>query len=188
MADRYAYLPLIGFFIMICWGVADWASQPGISAVWLEAASLVVLAVLTLSARRQISYWQNDVTLWSHTVQVTGPNYLAEDRLGKAFVDRAQLAEALVHFQASAAIAATFPSTHLYIGYTEQQRGNLRAAIEQYQKVIALTEDVIEDNTQTRDDAFMNMGYAYQTLGEPENAQKCFAAAESQRQQYLPHR
>jgi hypothetical protein len=27
MADRYAYLPLIGIFIMVCWGVAEWAAQ-----------------------------------------------------------------------------------------------------------------------------------------------------------------
>ena len=27
MADRYAYLPFIGLFLMICWGVADF--QPG---------------------------------------------------------------------------------------------------------------------------------------------------------------
>ena len=44
MADRYAYLPLIGLFIMVCWGVSDWAGQRHLSTAWLAAPSLVALA------------------------------------------------------------------------------------------------------------------------------------------------
>ena len=46
MADRYAYLPFIGLFIMIVWGVADWGSQRHVAAKWLTAAGLAVLIAL----------------------------------------------------------------------------------------------------------------------------------------------
>ena len=72
MADRYAYLPLVGLFIMTCWGVSDWASRRRISNRWLASASIAALAVLSVTAHRQIGYWKDDVTLWSHTVNVTG--------------------------------------------------------------------------------------------------------------------
>ena len=36
MADRYAYLPLVGLFIMVCWGVGDWAEQRHVSPVGSE--------------------------------------------------------------------------------------------------------------------------------------------------------
>ena len=43
MADRYAYLPFIGLFIMICWGVSEWAEQRHISTAWLAGLSFAVL-------------------------------------------------------------------------------------------------------------------------------------------------
>jgi hypothetical protein len=44
MADRYAYLPFIGLFIMVCWGVSEWAEQRRLSVVWLAGPSIVVAA------------------------------------------------------------------------------------------------------------------------------------------------
>ena len=39
MADRYAYLPFIGLFIMICWGISEWGKQRHISSAWLAGLS-----------------------------------------------------------------------------------------------------------------------------------------------------
>ncbi len=57
IADRYAYLPFIGLFIMICWGVADLLSRrkPAANPAWLAGLSLAVLLALAVVARRQIS-------------------------------------------------------------------------------------------------------------------------------------
>ncbi len=43
MADRYAYESFLGLFIMVCWGVSDWAEQRRVSAAWLASASAVVV-------------------------------------------------------------------------------------------------------------------------------------------------
>ena len=47
-ADRYAYLSFIGLFIMVCWGVAEWAKQRHISSAKLAAVSVVVLLALAV--------------------------------------------------------------------------------------------------------------------------------------------
>ena len=73
MADRYAYLPLLGVFIMVCWAVADWSAEHHVPAAVLPAIGVVMLLALTVAARRQIDYWADNVTLWTHTVQVTAP-------------------------------------------------------------------------------------------------------------------
>ena len=104
MADRYAYLPFLGLFIMICWGVADLFSKrtaskddvqvreagtgKGPSSIVLIAVSIAVLATLALLTHRQIGYWKDDVTLWSHAVQVTTGNHQAETYLGQAWLRR----------------------------------------------------------------------------------------------------
>ena len=70
MADRYAYVPLIGIFVMIAWSLADWAQAKKIRTVWLVVPALCVLAALGYVTHRQIDYWESDYDLWSHTLEV----------------------------------------------------------------------------------------------------------------------
>ena len=51
---------------------------------------------------RQLGFWSDNQTLWSHTLEVTRDNYLAEDIVGSALMDQGQPEEALPHFQAAA--------------------------------------------------------------------------------------
>jgi protein O-mannosyl-transferase len=185
MADRYAYLPLVGIFIMVCWGLSDWAEQRHLSTAWLAAPSLAVLVALTVVTHRQIGYWSDNVSLWAHTVQVTRGNWIAENNLGAALLDKGQLEDAIVHFRSAEKIYPSDPRTFLFIGFYEQQRGNLRAAIEQYKRVLTLTQNDIWNNAKLRDDAFVNMGYAYRDLGDPAHAIESLTAAENQRREFL---
>ena len=185
MADRYAYLPLVGLFIMICWAVSDTAEQRHISVAWLAAPSLAALMASTIVAHRQIGYWSDNVTLWAHTVQVTSGNWIAANNLGAALMDKGQLEDAMAHFRSAEAIYPNDPRSYLFLGYCEQQRGNLRDAIEQYKRVILVTQNDIWNNAQLRDDAFVNMGRAYRDLGDPVHATESFAAAENQRREFL---
>jgi protein O-mannosyl-transferase len=184
MADRYAYLPLIGLFIMFSWAVTDWARRRHIPAAALVGASLGILMLLSVVTRRQIGYWKDDVSLWSHAVQVTPPNYIAEDNLGLMLLTQGQPEASIGHIRAALAIAPSYPPPHLYLGYYEEQRGNLPQAIEQYQQVITLTQNEIAQYAMLRDQALMNMGNVYRTLGDSAKAYECFAAVERQRREY----
>jgi tetratricopeptide (TPR) repeat protein len=140
MADRYAYLSFLGLFIMVCWGVADFAQQGRQSApAWLGGASILVLLALAMVAHRQIDYWSDNTTLWSHTLQVTKGNWLAEDNLGGALMEDGKLEKAIDHFRAAAAIYPKEPVSHLDIGFYEQQHKNWPQAVEEYDKVLQLT-------------------------------------------------
>ncbi len=185
MADRYAYLPFVGLFIMVCWGASDWAERRELSTAWLAAPSLAALMTLAVVAHRQIDYWSDNVTLWAHTVQVTRGNWIAEDNLGAALMDDGRMEDAIVHFRSAEAIYPYDPRTFLFIGYYEQKRGNLRAAIEQYQRVLDVTQNNIWNNAKLRDDALVNMGYAYRDLGDPVRSSESFAAAMKQRREFL---
>jgi hypothetical protein len=185
MADRYAYLPFVGLFIMICWAVADWAQQRHLAPVWLVAPNLAVLLALIVVAHRQIGYWSDNVTLWAHTAQVTRGNWIAENNWGAALMDQGHCEDAMVHFRSAEAIYPNDPRSHLFLGFCEQKRNHLREAIEQYQKVISVTQNEIWNMAKLRDDAWVNMGYAYRDLGDPARAYESFAAAENQRREFL---
>jgi len=180
MADRYAYLPFIGLFIMVCWRVPDF-HLPRVCEVGLGFAVLLTLA---LSAHHQLGYWRDSVTLWSHTLQVTSGNYQAEDNLASALMEQGQYEKALQHLQAGEAIYPHYPLTVLHAGLCEQQLGNLPAAIEQYRRVIDLTDSDILQYMKLRYDAFQNMAVAYHGLGDIGHARENAEAAQALRRNY----
>lgn len=98
MADRYAYLPFIGLFIMICWGVAEfqpaggsarseWTEEGHTSSTWLTIACLGMLLALAAVAHQQLWYWRNSAALWEHAAEVTRGNWMAEDMLGSVMLE-----------------------------------------------------------------------------------------------------
>ena len=85
MADRYAYIPLMGIFVAIAWGLADWAGSKKVRTVWLAIPAVCVLAALAAVTYRQMSYWESDYQLWSHTLE-GAESPLALNALGMALM------------------------------------------------------------------------------------------------------
>jgi tetratricopeptide (TPR) repeat protein len=184
MADRYAYLSFIGLFIMVCWGVAEWARQRHISSANLAVVSAVALVALAVMTHRQLAYWDDNVTLWSHAVAVTNNNYMAEDHLGGALLADGQLEVAMPHFYRAVSINPDDPDSNLNIGGYEQQQRNFPQAIAQYKKVVSATEDSAVVDAVVRAKAFNNMGYSYRELGDLPHARESFEAAVALNPQY----
>jgi tetratricopeptide (TPR) repeat protein len=172
MADRYAYLPLVGLFIMICWGVSDWASERRFSAALLPGVSVAILLVLMAITYRQVGYWNDHITLWKHALQVTDGNWLAENNLGTALLKGGDMQAAIPHFRAAAAINPTDPNVNLNIGTYEQSRGNLPGAIERYKAAVRMAR-----NSKLEARAYNNLGYAYRELGDYPDALESFQQA-----------
>ena len=111
MADRYAYLPLIGLFVMIAWGVADWAQHKHLPTRWLGIPTVLVLLIFSLLTHRQLAYWHDSITLWSHALEVTSRNFVAEDSLGGALVNEGEYEQAIPHFRSAVEIYPRDPPT-----------------------------------------------------------------------------
>jgi len=174
MADRYAYLSFIGLFILVSWGVADFARQRHLSSVWLRGASIAVLLVLAAVTYRQIGFWGDNLTLWSHALEVTRGNYMAENIVGSTLMDEGDSEAALPHLEAAREMNPSDPSAYMAIGAYDQQHGKLQPAIEQYQKTITLTDGAVQRNLWLRSTTFARMGSAYRQLGDFEQARQSF--------------
>lgn len=172
MADRYAYLPFVGLFIMLCWGVADWARARQVPDAWLMTASLVVLASLAVITHRQAAYWADNEKLWSHTVQVTKGNWFAEYHLGDALRKKGEKEEALQHFFKVLAIDPAEPNANLAIATYEHEAGHLRESIPYYEKFLATGQE-----KKLQYQVMVNLGYVYRRLGDDNRSREYFEKA-----------
>jgi len=172
LADRYAYVSFIGLFIMICWGVPEWVQGWRPARVVLAASSVAILVVLTAMTYRQVGYWSDPITLWTHTLDVTHHNWAADYHLGKAYWQQKQPALALEHLYRIAAERPREPGIALDIASIEQERGNLRQAILYYEKALAISDHGAGDAQ-----ILASMGRAYRQLGDEARARECYQAA-----------
>ena len=172
MADRYAYLPLIGLFMMIVWAAAEFASAHHISTEYLAAAGLTILLALSAVTRIQISYWHDDFSLWQHALAVTQNNYVAENNFAYALITQGRDDEASIHFRTASALEPGDPTSQLNLGIYAQQHGDLQQAAARYANVLRLATD-----GQLRASAYANLGTVYFALHDYAQAQQNFDSA-----------
>jgi protein O-mannosyl-transferase len=172
MADRYAYIPLIGIFVMIAWSLADLADARKLPMAWRVIPAVCVFIALTFATERQLSFWSNDYDLWTHTLAVTGPNFGAHNNLGSALIGLGRADEAYTHFQAAAEINPQDPVSHLNIGMYLDEHGAFMPAVAQLDTTIALT-----SNPQLLALAYATRGAAYCELGDNAKAQESYDRA-----------
>jgi len=172
MADRYAYIPLVGIFVMVAWGTADWADSRHMALSARMILATCVLLALCFATNRQLGYWSSSFDLWTHALAVTDRNFIAHDNLGGALLLLGKPDEAYSHFQAAADINPLDPMSRSNLGVYLQEHGKLAEAMEQYNRTINLTSDA-----GLLAATYANLGVAYRKLGEDEKARDSYDQA-----------
>ncbi len=141
MADRYFYIPSIGLFIAIVFGLADIAERRRV-APWVSAviANVVVLVLATLT-NAQIHLWSDSFTLFKHALAVTPPNEAIERSLGYALQRSGRLDEAAAHFEKALQLTPDDDTSLLYLGVCRFYQGRVPEAIQYAQAAIRLQPD-----------------------------------------------
>jgi len=172
-ADRYAYVSFIGLFIMACWSLAELARYLRIPSAVMAVAGVAVLLSFSIAARRQLSYWQTEEGLWTHTLQVTKGNVVAESELGTALANAGNFPEAMVHFSNALALNPTDSNTNMGIAVYDLRQGNFAEAIIHFRVVI----NDSQARLRMRQEAYLGMAKSYWTLGDKAKSDEYLAKA-----------
>jgi protein O-mannosyl-transferase len=156
MADRYAYLPMIGLFVMVVWAAADWAGARHASMKLPAGGGIAILLALSVVTHIQLSYWHDDLSLWAHALAVTQNNFVAENNFASALIRQGRNDEAITHFRAASALEPQDATSQLNLGIYAQEHGDLQQAAGRYAYVLQLATD-----TQLRASAYANLGTVY---------------------------
>jgi tetratricopeptide (TPR) repeat protein len=172
LADRYAYIPFIGLFLMVVWLVGDWAEARQVSARWLAIAAVCCLLALGTLTYRQVGYWHDTESFWVRTLALTEDNYVAHGGLAIILHKQGKNEEAVAHLRAAVAIRPDDWPAELNLGAYEFGIGNQAAAIERYQMVA-----LHAGNVDLRAKANADLGLVYRQMGQSIKAKQCFETA-----------
>ena len=144
MADRYMYLPGIGIYIIVAWGVFDFAvrrplreaGKLRLPKVIPAAAGVLILGILLLMTRTQVGYWKDSLSLSRHALALTKNNYVMHYSCGLALRDSGQVDEAIEQFRQSLKINPAYARAHNNLGCALQDKGQLDEAAAEFELAV----------------------------------------------------
>jgi tetratricopeptide (TPR) repeat protein len=190
MADRYTYVPLIGIFVMVVWGIPSVAG-PMLSGrttappaateavrrdTGLLAIVFLVVPLLTITTWTQLRHWRDDMSLATRALSVTRDNAIAHNQLGLALVRRGQAAGALPHYLEAVRISPGFAEAHNNLGGAFVALDRIDDAVEAYGEALELEPEYPE--------ALINLGVALVRQGRLDEAIARFEEAVDLRPDY----
>ncbi len=168
-ADRYTYLPQIGLCIALAWGARE------LSVRWRRGRTAAVVVVLFLvttlgvCAYRETAHWQDSVALWSHAIENTSANAVAENSLGRALLEKGELSQAVSHFQEALKVEPLSVATHTNLGKAFEREGRTDEALFEFQRALDLNPD--------DPDAFFDLGNVAMDKGQIQEATSYYERA-----------
>jgi len=141
MADRYTYLPLIGLFISLVWGASEVLRAARMPVAVPASLGIVVALGLTYATSRQVGYWKDSITLFSHAIEATPANAEAQYDLGLALAEEGRNERAIGHYLEAVKIRPGEARTHNNLGNAYQRLGRLEDAIHEYRLALRLDAD-----------------------------------------------
>ncbi|MDD5169362.1 MAG: tetratricopeptide repeat protein [Syntrophales bacterium] len=162
-ADRYSYIPLIGVFIAVVWGLGHRVEMKKAWRRPVAVIGLMIIAFISITSLNQVKYWQNAETLFRRAVTVTEKNYLALNNLGAALSRQGRHQEAVVCFEEALTIKPDYFDAFFNMGVALAGQGHYGEAIAAYRKLLARNPGFAEAHNNIAI-AYIHMGNLHQAL------------------------
>lgn len=173
MADRYAYIPCIGLFILIAWALGDLVDAFAIPRVVPAVAALGLISSFAVATSRYLPDWQNGVKLFTHAATVAvRPDSEFEEDLADALASSGRIEEAFQHYREACMLRPGYAFCHYNMAEILFTRHQLRDALEQYRLALSFT-----DSQDMALSSLINSGAILLELGDYQTAERLLAAA-----------
>ena len=164
MADRYTYVPLIGLFIMLAWGIEELIPVRPWRGSALAIGAALLLAACAFLTERQIRFWRDSEALFRHAVQVTRDNYLAYNNLGFYLSGQGRPTEAMENYRLALKINPAYEDALNNLGYALAGQKKYSEAIPLYEAALRIRPNHAEVHN--------NLGNALSETGKIDDAIK----------------
>jgi Flp pilus assembly protein TadD len=162
LADRYAYVPLIGIFIAVTWLLSDYFAERPRWRLWGVGGIAVALLAFTIVTAVEASYWKGSKILFEHALKVNNRNDVAHNNLGNILEKEKKYDQAIAHYRESLKIDPLSVEAHNNLGQIYMTLGNIPEAIPEFQQALKTSPKFAKVD--------YNLGLAYDNLGDFERA------------------
>ncbi len=150
MADRYAYVPFIGLFMILVWLSAglparlqSWTTGGAgrrRAAFRVPAIAALIATVVFWGAlsQRQLVHWQSSRALFEQALAVNPVNDIAHNNLAHALFQEGDWEGAIAHFREAIRINPRYANAYDNLGTVLDRQGRTREAVGQYRLALAL--------------------------------------------------
>jgi tetratricopeptide (TPR) repeat protein len=162
IADRYAYLPLIGIFLIPGYYFQKQIdSNKGQINVSMLFALIIVSFTLIRMSNVQAATWKNGASLWDHAIKVS-PSSRAYVNRGLLYKQAGNMTKAFESYDHAIKLGSREPDAWV-------NRGNIYFANREYEKAIQDYNYCLQLNSK-QVKAYENRGSSYASLGKTELA------------------
>jgi tetratricopeptide (TPR) repeat protein len=166
MADRYTYIPLIGLFVMMVWGIPEFLTGRRYRRMALPASATLVIVLLTSLTRIQLQYWHDSNRLYQHSLDVTKKNYQIHYNLGVTLTREGRNEEAKAEYAEVLKIKPDYYKALSAMGVILERQRKYAEAIAYFKEALRINPD--------HEDTYYNLGRAFFQLGRYEDAIKAY--------------
>ena len=161
-ADRYTYMPLLGLFIIIVWGLPELAARWSLGKPVVRAAGVASLGACLVLTWTQLGYWKDSITLFERTLAVTKGNWVIHYNLGCLLVKRGEIDRAVEHYVESVRINPSYAEARTNLGSALYQEGRSSEALVQFEAALRIDPNLALPH--------QNIGWILAARGELEGA------------------
>ena len=168
MANRYAYIPLIGLFVIIVWGIPGLLKNR-IDCRYFPIPVFALILIMSFSTWGQLPYWRNSELVYRQALNATKENHVAHFGMGNVWRNRGDLSKACYHYLQALKINPTYAEARNNLGMILIQSGKTDRAESQFRQAI-------KDNRMLAS-AHNNLGALLFTKGQTGEAKACLLRA-----------
>jgi tetratricopeptide (TPR) repeat protein len=137
-ADRYSYVPHLGFMVAIVWEAALWSSLlPGrnVSLATLGSLAIAACGVLTF---QQVKIWHDKGSLWHHAIAVGHDSYPAQYHLAVLAAEENRPEEAEQRYRRAIALVPDEYMARTNLGLMSLNEGRTQEAVQLFEEILKI--------------------------------------------------
>jgi tetratricopeptide (TPR) repeat protein len=162
MADRYSYIPLIGIFFALIWGIPQLLAGINYRKAVMACLAMLTLAICLLTARNQVRFWQDGFSLFTHAQKVTSDNWFAHFALGRDLLRQEKFDAAAEQFFETLRLKPNYIPTYTNLGFTYGRQNKIPEAITYMSEAERMNPNLVEVHE--------SLGILYEQQGDSDKA------------------
>ena len=151
IADRYLYLPLVGFCMVISIILTDTLSRlaglNGTKIGMLRAFIIILIlgfyASVTITRNRD---WKDDFSLWTKTLKSSPNSAIVHGNLGRAYQNQGLLKEAIAAYRTAIQVNPADYKAYYNLGTLYEEQASLKTAIRYYKKATEINPEFLNSH------------------------------------------